>query len=257
MSEHWAEQLRMYKEAQQANAAMVDQQAPNYFARLKASENRGIAGPSPSVGKATADGESADDRGRWVSGAASNTSSKRQEWHNLDMSGQGLRNLAPALFRYKFLQELYISSNKLSELPAAIGELRQLRILEASHNQISELPPELGMCTYLKHLLLFDNHIRTLPYELGSLHQLEMLGIEGNPLNPDMKQEVMERGAKSLITLLREQAPGMLLFIPAHPSPKSWCAVIVYVNQKLTHSLRSPPSSRSENARHRPGRHLS
>ncbi len=207
INEHWAEQLRMYKEAQQANSSMVDQGAPNYFARLKASENRGIGGPAPAVGKATADGESEDRNRPW----SVEQTNKRQEWYNLDMSGQGLRNLAPALFGYKFLQELYISSNKLSQLPAAIGELRALRVLEASHNQISDLPPELGMCTFLKHLLLFDNNIRTLPFEIGSLHQLEMLGIEGNPLNPDMKQEIMEKGTRSLITLLREQAPGASL----------------------------------------------
>jgi CCR4-NOT transcription complex subunit 6 len=206
INEHWAEQLRMYKEAQQANSSMVDQGAPNYFARLKASENRGIGGPTPAVGKATADGESEDRNRPWNV----DKSNRRQEWHNLDLSGQGLRNLAPPLFRYKFLQELYISSNKLSELPPAIGELRALRVLEASHNQISELPPELGMCT--------------LPFDLGSLHQLEMLGIEGNPLNQDMKQEIVEKGTKSLITLLREQAPGKSSNTPNYmASPVAHC----------------------------------
>jgi CCR4-NOT transcription complex subunit 6 len=75
---------------------------------------------------------------------------------------------------------------------------------------MTELPPELGMCVYLKHLLVFDNSIRTLPNELGSLYQLEMLGIEGNPLDAGMKQEIMEHGTKALIHHLREQAPGNL-----------------------------------------------
>jgi hypothetical protein len=133
---------------------------------------------------------------------------KRQDWNNIDFSGQGLRNLSPRLFRYTFLVELYISSNKLAFLSPAIGQLRQLQLLNVSHNQLTEVPPEIGMCTYLKQLLLFDNHIRTLPHEIGSLHQLEILGIEGNPLNSDMKQEIMQRGTKSLVTLLREQVPG-------------------------------------------------
>ncbi|PBP15301.1 putative Glucose-repressible alcohol dehydrogenase transcriptional effector [Diplocarpon rosae] len=32
-------------------------------------------------------------------------------------------------------------------------------------------------------------------------------GIKGNPLAPELKQEIMERGTKSLVTLLQNQAP--------------------------------------------------
>lgn len=205
-NEMWQEQLRMHKEAERAHSAMTDQQQPHYFARLKASENRGIVCPPPAIGRTLADGENdLDDRRRPYLLEQETT---RQDWHNLDMSGQGLRNLALELFHYKFLNELYIASNKLTKLPKEIGELRQLRHLDASHNQISELPAELGMCTYLKHLLLFNNDIRDLPSEMGSLHLLEMLGIEGNPLDPAWKQELMEKGTKSVITTLKESAPG-------------------------------------------------
>jgi CCR4-NOT transcription complex subunit 6 len=205
-NEMWQEQLRMHKEAERAHAAMTDQQQPHYYARLKASENRGIGGPPPSSGRTQADGEddSADRRRPWNV----EKEAKRQDWHNMDMSGQGLRNLAPELFRYQFLNELYIASNKLTRLPKEIGQLRQLRHLDASFNQISEIPPELGMCTFLKQLLLFNNNIQELPFELGSLHLLEVLGIEGNPLDQNVKQEIMEKGTKSLINALREGAPG-------------------------------------------------
>lgn len=128
----------------------------------------------------------------------------------MDMSGQGLRNLAPALFRYQFLGELYIASNKLSRLPSEIGDLRQLKHLDVSYNQLTEIPPELGMCTFLKQLLLFNNNVSELPYELGSLHMLDVLGIEGNPLEAGLKTEIMEKGTRSLITAFRENAPGML-----------------------------------------------
>ncbi|EQL00969.1 hypothetical protein G6O67_005053 [Ophiocordyceps sinensis] len=204
-NEMWQEQLRMHKESERAHSAMTDQQQPHYYARLKASENRGIGGPPPSSVKTQADGENDDiDRRRPYN---VEKEMRRQDWHNMDMSGQGLRNLAPELFRYRFLNELYIASNKLTRLPKEIGELRQLRHLDASFNQISELPPELGMCTYLKQLLLFNNNIPELPFELGSLHLLDMLGIEGNPLEPNLKQEIMEKGTKSLINALREGAP--------------------------------------------------
>jgi CCR4-NOT transcription complex subunit 6 len=84
-----------------------------------------------------------------------------------------------------------------------------LKHLDVSGNQLTELPAELGMCMFLKDLLLFDNHIRSLPYELGSLYELEMLGIEGNPLDPYLKEEIIERGTKALISRLREEAPSM------------------------------------------------
>lgn len=210
-NEMWQEQLRLHKEAERAHSAMTDQQQPHYYARLKANENKGIAGPPPSTVKAEADNENdlVDRRKPWVPEKAT----KRQDWHNMDMSGQGLRNLAPELFRYQFLNELYIASNKLTRLPKEVGELRQLRHLDASFNQITELPPELGMCTYLKQLLLFNNNIQEIPFELGSLHLLETLGIEGNPLEPSLKQEIMEKGTKSLINALMEGAPSKCLVL--------------------------------------------
>ncbi|KAK4114838.1 hypothetical protein N656DRAFT_704784 [Canariomyces notabilis] len=214
INEHWAEQLRLHKEAERAHAAMTEQHQPHYYARLKAGENRGIGGAALSSGGAAPAVDGEDDRRRpW----SLDKSNKRQDWHNLDMSGQGLRVLAPPLFHYEFLQELYIASNRLTYLPADIGRLRHLRLLEASNNLISELPPEIGMCTNLKSLLLFDNQIRDLPYEVGSLYLLEMLGIDGNPLNPSLKEEIMERGTKSLVNMLLEQAPVPMPPIPRKP----------------------------------------
>jgi CCR4-NOT transcription complex subunit 6 len=204
LTEHWAEQLRLHKEAERAHATMTEQHQPHFYARLKAAENRGIGGAALTGETGpSADGE--DDRRRPWSLEKTN---KRQDWYNLDMSGQGLRVLAPPLFAYEFLQELYIASNRLTYLPAEIGKLRHLRHLDASNNLISELPPEVGMCTNLKSLYLFNNQIRDLPSELGSLYLLDMLGIEGNPLDPSQKQEIMAGDSKSLVNRLLLKAPG-------------------------------------------------
>jgi CCR4-NOT transcription complex subunit 6 len=225
-NEMWQEQLRMHKEAERAHSAMTDQQQPHYYARLKASENRGIGGPPPSSGRTQADGE--DDTADRRRPYTLEKETRRQDWHNMDMSGQGLRNLAPELFRYQFLNELYIASNKLTRLPKEIGELRQLRHLDASFNQMSDSPPEIGMCTFLKQLLLFNNNVQELPFELGSLHLLEVLGIEGNPLDQHVKQEIMEKGTKSLINALREGAP-----IPIPPAPRKEVVVQEDISDNL------------------------
>jgi CCR4-NOT transcription complex subunit 6 len=206
ISEHWAEQLKLYNESQRAHTTMTEQHAPHYYARTKAGENRVLDSTSQ-------DGE-AEDRRR---PSDIDGGTKRQDWRSMDMSGLGLRILAAPLFTsYAFLNELYLASNKLSQLPAAIGQLRQLRHLDISSNHLTDLPPELGMCVYLKNLLIFDNNIRSLPGELGSLYQLEMLGIEGNPLDGSMKQEIVEGGTKSLIHHLREEAP-----VPLPPPARS------------------------------------
>lgn len=205
LTEHWAEQLRLHKEAERAHATMTEQHQPHFYARLKAAENRGIGGAALGAGDAGPSVDGEDDRRRPWSLEKTN---KRQDWYNLDMSGQGLRVLAPPLFAYEFLQELYIASNRLTYLPAEIGRLRHLRHLDASNNLISELPPEIGMCTNLKSLYLFNNQIRHLPYEFGSLYLLDMLGIEGNPLDPSLKQEITTGDTKKLVHKLLTDAPG-------------------------------------------------
>ena len=127
---------------------------------------------------------------------------------SLDFGGQGLRSISDALFNYQFLDKLYFNHNKLVHLPAAIGRLKVLSHMDLSSNQLSELPPEIGMLVNLKTLFLFDNNLHSLPYEMGSLYQLETLGIEGNPLEEDLKSEMMQSGTKALITRLRENLPG-------------------------------------------------
>lgn len=184
-NEHWREQLSLSRQSKEAHADMIDRHNPNYYSRA----NNQLTTFSDKPGTC---------------------------WSILDLSGAGLRIVAPTLFTsYRFLTQLYVSSNKLTELSPLIGELRSLSHLDASHNELTDVPPELAMCTNLKTLLLFDNYIRTLPYELGSLYNLEMLGIEGNPLDPYLKEEVVDKGTKSLISHLREEAP-----MPAPPPPR-------------------------------------
>ncbi|CAE1176034.1 unnamed protein product [Acanthosepion pharaonis] len=38
----------------------------------------------------------------------------------------------------------------------------------------------------MRELLLNNNFLRNLPFELGKLFQLQTLGLQGNPLSPDI-----------------------------------------------------------------------
>lgn len=130
----------------------------------------------------------------------------RQDWDALDCSGQGMRAISTSIFAYKFLKKLYLDHNRLSRLDPIVGHLRNLTHLDISNNQIMELPEEIGMLVNLKELLVFDNNLQTLPYEVGYLFKLETLGIDGNPLDEDLKEHIVHHGTKSLVTHLREHA---------------------------------------------------
>jgi CCR4-NOT transcription complex subunit 6 len=214
ISEHMNEQLKAFDESKRAHQSMTEQHQPHFFARARAAENRGV-GPvltsitTSNTAAATADGAvdgEEEDRGRPVN---VEKAEDRQDWQSLDLSGQGLRAISLTLFdRYAFVEELYLCSNNLRYLPPSIGQLRKLRHLDLSHNHLTELPPELGMCTPLRKLLVFNNQIQELPYELGALHFLELLGVQGNPLNNETKQMLIDDGTKGLINHLKESAPG-------------------------------------------------
>lgn len=232
---------------------MTEQHQPHFFARAKAAENRGVGPivsttlttPSHNHTDSQGDGDE-EDRGRPVN---IEKQDDRQDWQSLDLSGQGLRAISLTLFaRYDFVEELYLCSNNLTYLPPAIGQLRKLRHLDLSNNHITDLPPELGMCTPLRKLLVFNNQIRELPFELGALHFLELLGVQGNPLNSEMKQMLLEDDTKGLIGYLKEHAPGKIVLA----SLRNYCFDAFSISP--TNIDRSTPTPRASCCRSTSGR---
>lgn len=195
MNEHWQQQLQLAAESRQASS-------PHFYARAIAQQNKGLQ-LAPSQPEVQENGI------HWKNGVAKTKTVSRQGWHALDFGGQGIRALTPPLFRYAFLEKLYLNHNKLKVLPPEIGQLRRLTQLDLSNNDLTELPAEIGMLTNLKQFSLFDNNIRTLPYEMGYLYRLEVLGIEGNPLEDVLKSQVMKEGTRALIKYLKEDMPGL------------------------------------------------
>ena len=143
-----------------------------------------------------------------------------QPWTTIDMGGMHLRNLAIELFRYSFLTTLYIPHNNLTSLPAALSTLSHLILLDATGNKLSSVPGELGMLTNLREMLLFDNQLTSLPPELGTLHQLDLIGIEGNPLPENVRSLMEKEGTSGLIAYLRDSCP-----VPLPPPDREWITV--------------------------------
>ena len=130
---------------------------------------------------------------------------RRQDWDALDFSGQGLRAISPPVFiQFTFLQKLFLDHNHLHEMSPAIGHLRLLSHLDVSGNNIGEIPHEIGMLVNLKEFLLYDNQINDFPTEIGHLFKLEILGVEGNPLDQDVEAHIHSQGTAAYIAHVRE-----------------------------------------------------
>ena len=201
-NDHWKLQLQSYQSASEARA-------PHHHARHTANAKFAVlANATNGVKK-----EVEKDEGHRPTAVEV----ARQEWLAIDFGGQGLKAVSPALFEYTFLDKVFFNFNKLTAIPPAVGHLRTLTCLDLSFNHITELPPEIGMLSNLRELLLYENPIQTLPYELGLLYSLELLGIEGCPLDEGLKSLIMDQGTAGLIDYLRQHCPGTL-FSPIRKS---------------------------------------
>lgn len=142
---------------------------------------------------------------------------KSEPWTGIDLGGIRLRTLTPSLFAFTHITTLYINHNALTYLSPAISNLRHLTHLDATGNQLQAVPPEIGLISTLKELLLFDNNIQDLPLELGTLYQLDFLGIEGNPINDNLRSAMSEKGTQGLIRYFRDNCP-----MAAPPATRKW-----------------------------------
>lgn len=154
--------------------------------------------------------------------AQSSESTEEKMWSQMDMGGLKLKNLSDDVFRYTFLTSLFINHNHLTSISPAVVQLKNLTVLDASGNQLITIPPELGMLTELRELFLFDNQLTMLPPELGTLYRLHFLGIEGNPLQENLKDIMKKDGVQALIAYLRDSCP-----VSVPPPEREWISLDV------------------------------
>ncbi|KAI8867930.1 hypothetical protein GQ42DRAFT_164478 [Ramicandelaber brevisporus] len=177
-------------------------------------------GSTTNVNVAVANGTPTSTAAAAAAAAASSSASSGSDAScltGLDFGCVGLTKLAPEVFLFDMISNLYLNHNKLSSIPKEISRCRQLTTLNVSGNQLTSLPPELGLCSRLRELLAFDNNISSLPYELGALHKLELFGLEGNPLHDPFKTLLLTSGTRGLIEHLRDNAPD-----PQPPAAREW-----------------------------------
>ncbi|CAD6197925.1 unnamed protein product [Caenorhabditis auriculariae] len=127
---------------------------------------------------------------------------KQTRWTELEIHGR-VRNLAPALWQVTHLSALFLNGNQLTRVPPEISQLSNLTMLDLSHNKLRSLPAELGDMISLCHLYLNHNLLRVLPYELGKLFRIQTLGLQGNPLSPEISKIYHEtNGSQKLLQFL-------------------------------------------------------
>ena len=196
-NEHYQLQLQLYEQSRSS-------QLPHAHARNHPNVNKSFIANVPNGVKHEGEKEERNRAEEDTSAAAKS----EQTWTALDLGGQALRVISERLFMYNHVTKLFLCFNKLSYLPPAIGKLRSLVELDCSQNELKEIPPEIGMLSNLREFLVFDNQLTTLPAELGALFQLDVLGIEGNPLDETLKSIIVEDGTRELVKYLRDRIAG-------------------------------------------------
>ncbi|KAG8966168.1 hypothetical protein FRC03_012358 [Tulasnella sp. 419] len=106
----------------------------------------------------------------------------------LDISGNFLEALPPALESCTALVELNIGNNPLRVLPFGLSHLRNLQVLIADSTSITSLPAQLALLNNLRTLSVRRNRLYSLPSWICLFSQIEWLLVDGNPFQGPWKQ---------------------------------------------------------------------
>lgn len=82
----------------------------------------------------------------------------------LDLHGQGLARVPPAVRTMTHLRRLHLYLNELTGLPRWLGELTRLELLDATDNRITKVPEEVWAMSGLDVIRLNDNPLDVRAY---------------------------------------------------------------------------------------------
>ncbi|RSL58676.1 hypothetical protein CEP51_014042 [Fusarium floridanum] len=111
--------------------------------------------------------------------------------HNIErlaLSHNRLSTIPPRLSLCTSLRYLNARNNSIEVFPPVLYKLECLEILDLSRNRIQALPDDIAKMTSLKVLAAQKNAIEDIPPCIAEMTALLALKIEGNPLNPMLKQ---------------------------------------------------------------------
>lgn len=133
----------------------------------------------------------------------------------LDLSGNQLTTLPESFKNLARLRYLYLGlstsgGNPITSVPLHIRSLRQLKHFYSCECRIDVIPEWIGELENLEKLDLYANQVRDLPQSLLSLQMLSLLGLGGNPLNPELAAARKE-GLDAVKRYLRAKASAQVV----------------------------------------------
>lgn len=117
----------------------------------------------------------------------------------LNVNKNRLLRLPRCLHRMKVLNLVTANKNCISYIPNDIIKSRTIEKLSLCNNELTALPERLGEMICLKELALDFNHLSFLPMTFYMLENLTNLRIEGNPALCSPGDDVVTKGAKSVV----------------------------------------------------------
>lgn len=105
-----------------------------------------------------------------------------------DLSTEKVNRLLKKESRFKNIEELNLSGNKLDEIPQEIFDLKNLKILYLNNNLINSIPDEIKRLTNLKSLSLSGNRISFISSSISELKGLKTVMMRYGYTNVEIKE---------------------------------------------------------------------
>ncbi|MHA1337620.1 MAG: leucine-rich repeat domain-containing protein [Promethearchaeota archaeon] len=131
---------------------------------------------------------------------------KNKHVETIALCHRGISNVPKELRNFKYLKELDIGGDQITELPEWISEFKNLKYLFIGGNQITSLPEWIRKLKKLKYIDISYNPIEILPEAIFHLKKLKHIEAEVCPIKkiPDPSSGDISEGLKGLFYYLKE-----------------------------------------------------
>jgi len=101
---------------------------------------------------------------------------------SLNLFGQKLTAIPPAVFTMKNLTYLDLADNNITAIPPEIGQLTNLKWLYLNQNEITSIPDTINQLKNLQFFTIEYDKVALLPNDLSGMANMQLLIVQGNPL---------------------------------------------------------------------------
>ena len=151
----------------------------------------------------------------------------------VNLAGNELETLPPALCQLSKLKSLFLGGNKIRLIPYQVEGLKSLETLYVGGNRLEHVPATLGRLSHLRALSLCNNRLVSIPATLASLKRLKSLSLHGNRITT-LPQEIVNIDLSELS--LRDN-PLVNRFVSdlnfSAPTLKELAARVVKINEAV------------------------